>query len=243
MLYDTTMNTATAKKRKKKRKLTEKGRRLVRILAAAVLLAGIVLGGMGIDLLIKAQNYIPLSEAEITAAIARGREAETDEKRLAAAETAITLVGKVHYFWGGKSGEVGFDSEWGQMKEVTGEGSPSTGMLKPYGLDCSGFVAWCFVQQGLTLKEAEEKIGLGTWTQWDRTDEIRWKDIRVGDFVFQNEYPTDEGNHVGICIGFDKWGRPMFAHCASGFDNVVVTGAGDVFRYARRPHYYENKGE
>ena len=96
MLYDTTMNTATAKKRKKKRKLTEKGRRLVRILAAAVLLAGIVLGGMGIDSLIKAQNYIPLSEAEITAAIARGREAESDEKRLAAAEAAITLVGKVH---------------------------------------------------------------------------------------------------------------------------------------------------
>lgn len=124
MLYDTTMNTATAKKRKKKRKLTEKGRRLVRILAAAVLLAGIVLGGMGIDSLIKAQNYIPLSEAEITAAIARGRKAESDEKRLAAAEAAITLVGKVHYFWGGKSGEVGLDSEWGADERGHRGGKP-----------------------------------------------------------------------------------------------------------------------
>ncbi len=216
---------------------------MLRIGAAAVLLAGIVFGGIGIGRLVKARNYIPLSGAEIEAAIGRGRETETDEKRLAAAEAAITLVGKVHYFWGGKSGAVGFDNEWGQMKEVTGEGSPSTGTLRPYGLDCSGFVAWCFVQQGLTLEEAEDTIGLGTWTQWDRTDRIRWKDIRVGDFVFQNEYPTDEGNHIGICIGFDEAGRPMFAHCASGFDNVVVTGAGDVFRYARRPHYYESGGD
>ena len=243
MFYHTSMNTATAKQRKKKRKLNARGRRILRIAAAVLLLIGIACAAVGVDKLIKARNYIPLSAAEIEAALARGREAETDEKRLAAAEAAITLVGKVHYFWGGKSGAVGFDSDWGQMKKVAGEGSPSTGTVKPYGLDCSGFVAWCFVQQGLTLKEAEETIGLGTWTQWDRTDRIRWKDIRVGDFVFQNEYPTDDGNHIGICIGFDAKGRPMFAHCASGFDNVVVTGAGDVFRYARRPHYYESEGE
>lgn len=209
----------------------------------AVLLAAAVLGVMGIGRFLRAQNYTPLTEAEIRAALARGKAVETDEKRLAAAEAATTLVGKVHYFWGGKSGAVGMDDEWGQMKEVTGAGSESTGTLKPYGLDCSGFIGWCFVQQGLTLGETEEQIGLGTWTQWDRTDPLDWKDIRVGDFVFQNRYPTDQGNHIGICIGFGEKGEPLFAHCASGFDNVVVTGAGDVFRYARRPHYYENGGE
>ena len=43
---------------------------------------------------------------------------------------------------------------------------------------------------------------------------------------------------IGICIGFDEAGAPVFAHCAAGFDNVVVTRAGDVFRYARRPNFY-----
>ena len=56
--------------------------------------------------------------------------------------------------------------------------------------------------------------------------------------MFQNAYPTNKGNHIGICIGFDEAGAPVFAHCAAGFDNVVVTRAGDVFRYARRPNFY-----
>ena len=50
--------------------------------------------------------------------------------------------------------------------------------------------------------------------------------------------PTNKGNHVGICIGFNKKGKPVFAHCALGFDNVVVTPAGDVFHYARRPGFF-----
>ena len=122
--------------------------------------------------------------------------------------------------------------------EVQSGGSSTTGEMRPYGLDCSGFVAWCFLQQGLTNEELESKVGLGTWAQWENSEEISWKELRVGDIVFQNSYPTNKGNHVGVCIGFNEKGKPVFAHCALGFDNVVVTPAGDVFHYARRPGFF-----
>lgn len=235
------MNTKT--EMGKKRRLAPHARRLLLLVAAVALAAGAFFGVRAIERAAKRAEYVPLSAEEIDYAFLRGAEVETDAQRLAVAEDAVSLVGKVRYFWGGKSSAVGEDPAWGEIREVTGAGSESTGTMKPYGLDCSGFVAWCFIQQGLSAAEVEEQIGLGTWTQWDRTTGIAWKDLRVGDFVFQNAYPTNQGNHIGICIGFCEDGAPVFAHCAAGFDNVVVTRAGDVFRYARRPNYYEEQGE
>lgn len=51
---------------------------------------------------------------------------------------ALALVDKVDYFWGGKSLVPGWDDRWGELTEVTAEGSDSTGTEQPYGLDCSG---------------------------------------------------------------------------------------------------------
>jgi len=182
------------------------------------------------------RRYEALSEGEIEA-VRKSAPLESSQRE-AVVDAALSLVGKVHYFWGGKSSAVGFDPHWGELRKVDSSGSSSTGSLKPYGLDCSGFVSWCFIQLGLTPAEMEERVGSGTWNQWDRTEDIRWKELRVGDFVFQNRYPTDKGNHIGICIGFDEKGDPLFVHCAAGFDNVVVTHAGDVFKHARRPMFY-----
>lgn len=205
-------------------------------LAAAILLA-LAAGLVGILTRPAPQApYEPLTQEEIDAARAAAP-IETPQRE-AAVEAGLTLLGKVHYFWGGKSDALVWDPDWGTPRKVTSEGSESSGTIKPYGLDCSGFVAWCYAQQGLTAAEVEERVGHGTWNQWDRSAKIKWKDLRVGDWAFQNEYPTDKGNHIGICIGFDEKGRPLFVHCAAGFDNVVVTGAGDIFRHARRPLVY-----
>ncbi|MEA5059467.1 MAG: NlpC/P60 family protein [Candidatus Pelethousia sp.] len=181
--------------------------------------------------------YEPLS-AEAVDAIRAAAPTES-EPREAVVKAGLTLLGRVHYFWGGKSDALEWDADWGQPREVTSQGSDSTGSTKPYGLDCSGFVAWCYAQLGLSPTEVEEAVGHGTWNQWDRSISIRWKELRVGDWVFQNKYPTNKGNHIGICIGFDTAGKPLFLHCASSFDNVVVSGAGDIFRYARRPMVYD----
>ena len=37
--------------------------------------------------------------------------------RKAVIEKALTLVGKVNYFWGGKSNAIGWDSRWGTMQK------------------------------------------------------------------------------------------------------------------------------
>ena len=59
------------------------------------------------------------------------------ERRMVATY-ALALVDKVDYFWGGKSLVLGWDDRWGELTEVTAEGSETTGTEQPYGLDCSG---------------------------------------------------------------------------------------------------------
>lgn len=211
--------------------------RPARLIVAIALLLGLAAGLFALlSLLNRPHPYVPLPAEDIFAL----RAAQTPESagREAVVEAGLTLLGKVHYFWGGKSSAPDWDDSWGEPRLVTSKGSQSTGTTRPFGLDCSGFVAWCYAQLGLTADEVEAQVGHGTWTQWDKSEPIKWKELRIGDWAFQNQYPTNEGNHIGICIGFDEKGKPLFLHCASSFDNVVVTGAGDVFRYARRPLVY-----
>lgn len=70
--------------------------------------------------------------------------ADLDQARKEAVETALSLVGKVGYFWGGKSLVIGWNSRWGTLREVTAAGSSTTGTYRPYGLDCSGMMDWIF---------------------------------------------------------------------------------------------------
>ena len=65
-------------------------------------------------------------------------------ERKAVIKAASSLVGKVNYFWGGKSLTIGWDSRWGTLQKVTADESPTTGTYRPYGIDCSGFVDWVF---------------------------------------------------------------------------------------------------
>lgn len=59
-------------------------------------------------------------------------------ERRAVVEAACTLVGKVNYFWGGKSLTIGWNPLWGTTMRVTAAGSPTTGTYRPYGLDAQG---------------------------------------------------------------------------------------------------------
>ena len=53
--------------------------------------------------------------------------ADLDQARKEAVETALSLVGKVNYFWGGKSLVLGWDSRWGQLTQVWADGSSTPG--------------------------------------------------------------------------------------------------------------------
>ena len=79
-----------------------------------------------------------------TAALLRDLPEGLSTEREAVVRTACSLVGKVNYFWGGKSLVIGWDARWGELRQVTAAGSSTTGTYRPYGLDCSGFVDWVF---------------------------------------------------------------------------------------------------
>ena len=140
---------------------------------------------------------------------------------------ACSLVGKLTYFWGGKSSAIGWDSEWGKMKLVTAEGSRSSGCMRPYGLDCSGFVTWSFHNAGFS----ESAIGHGTSTQVSKGTRISLSSAQPGDLAFYNDT-----SHVGIVGGKDASGNILVIHCSSGANNVVITAGG--FGFAVRPNCY-----
>jgi len=172
---------------------------------------------------------IELSPDEV-AKIMENLPADLSEARRGVVLTAYQLLGRVHYFWGGKSLVIGWDSRWGMPMEVTAEGSSTTGTVRPFGLDCSGMVDWVFYNQS----GGQYVIGHGggATAQHSYCTPIAWSDAQPGDLVF---YPGD--SHVGIVCGFDSGGNIMIIHCASGANNVVVTGK-IGFTSIGRPEYF-----
>lgn len=146
---------------------------------------------------------------------------------------ALALVDKVDYFWGGKSLVLGWDERWGELTEVTAEGSDSTGTEQPYGLDCSGFVDWAFYN----ASGGEYVIGQGggAMEQHANCVDIEWDEVQPGDLLF---YPEDE--HVGIAAGCDWLGRLLVVHCASGTGGVAISHR-DGFETAARPVWYTDE--
>ena len=151
---------------------------------------------------------------------------DLDPARKAVVETAVQLVGRVSYFWGGKSLTLGWDDRWGVPTEVTAAGSGSTGTVRPFGLDCSGFVDWTFYNA--TNGSYYPGRGGGAATQHSYCTNISWSDAQPGDLVF---YPDD--SHVGIVGGKDADGNLLIVHCSGGANGVVITGSAGFTTMAR----------
>ena len=145
-------------------------------------------------------------------------------EREAVVRAACSLVGKVGYFWGGKSYALGWDSRWGQLLKVTAAGSVTTGTYRPYGLDCSGFVTWVFYNA-----TGGEPIMTGSAAmQHAVCKPISWSQAQPGDLVF---YADD--SHVGIVAGRDGNGNIQIVHCTPS-GGVVVSGQ-EYFAAVGRP--------
>ena len=165
-----------------------------------------------------------------TAGLIRSLPEGLSPEREAVVRTACSLVGKVNYYWGGKSLVIGWDVRWGELRQVTAAGSSTTGTYRPYGLDCSGFVDWVFYNAtggGYIIGH-----GGGATAQHSYCTDISWADAQPGDLVF---YP--DNSHVGIVGGKDANGELLIIHCASGYNNVVITGK-EGFTSISRPRYY-----
>lgn len=145
--------------------------------------------------------------------------------RKALIQAAFSLVGKVPYFWGGKSA-AGWNDEWNTPKVVSAAGSASSGTLRPYGLDCSGFTDWVY------NTALGETIGAGTSGQWSNSTEISYSELQPGDLGFKDS-PSGSGiNHVLIYVGKDTGGNDLWVHCSSS--NGVVVNSPNYVKYYRR---------
>ena len=158
--------------------------------------------------------------------------ADLSPERRAVVETACKLVGKVTYFWGGKSRMIGWDSRWGTLKKVWADGNSTTGTYRPFGLDCSGFADWVFYN----VSGGSYVLGHGGGAHAQHTycTPITWAEAQPGDLVF---YPND--THVGIVGGWDESGNIQIIHCTSSYNNVVITGKAG-FATIGRPQYYSS---
>jgi 3D (Asp-Asp-Asp) domain-containing protein len=169
-------------------------------------------------------QMVPLTDAELIAFVNRQNCNATRKHILT---TALSLVGKVPYFWGGKSAP-GWNDEWNTPKLVTSEGSSSTGTIRPYGMDCSGFTDWVYkTALGVSLYA-------GTWNQWDNTYAISESELLPGDLGFMAAPGTVPVNHVLIYAGVGENGEQMWVHCSSGGGGVVLNSPDYVTQF-RRP--------
>ena len=172
----------------------------------------------------------PVLDPEILDGITLLMPSGLSEQRRQVVLTGAQLLGRVHYFWGGKSRVLGWDSRWGTPTRVWAAGSPSTGTVRPFGLDCSGFVDWVFYNvSGGTYLIGH---GGGASSQHTYCTPISWSEALPGDLVF---YPGDR--HVGIVVGHDTFGNVKIMHCASGSNNVIISGK-IGFVSIGRPYYY-----
>lgn len=151
---------------------------------------------------------------------------DLDEARRKAVENALSLVGKVNYFWGGKSRAIGWDSRWGTLQKVTAAGSPSTGTYRPFGLDCSGMIDWALRNAGLPSD--------GNWYIGVNLTGISNSEARPGDMAL-----FSDASHIGIIVGRNEDGKLLVCHCSSGKNNVVVTEfSATGFTVIGRPSIY-----
>lgn len=131
-------------------------------------------------------QMVPLTDAELIAFV-NAQNCSPMRKHIIT--TALSLVGKVPYFWGGKSAP-GWNDAWNTPRLVTSAGSPTTGTIRPYGLDCSGFTTWVF------NTAVGVEIGAGCNGQYPNTYGVSAAELLPGDLGFLAD--DDGWGHVLI---------------------------------------------
>lgn len=170
-------------------------------------------------------SSVPLTDAELIAFV---NQQDCNATRKHILTTALSLVGKVPYFWGGKS-EAGWNDEWNTPKLVTSAGSSSTGTIRPYGLDCSGFTDWVYkTALGISIQA-------GSWAQYTNSTPISADELLPGDlgFLLNSSGTTD---HVLIFAGYDESGNRKWVHSEGGVGVHTSTPKYDSQLVFRRPN-------
>ena len=91
--------------------------------------------------------------------------------------------------------------------------SASTGTIRPFGLDCSGFTTWVF------NTAVGVEIGAGCNRQYTNTYGISASALLPGDLGFLAD--GSDWGHVLIFAGYSSDGTRMWVHSASGTGVVL----------------------
>lgn len=162
----------------------------------------------------------PLTEEEISAYM-KDLPEDLSEERKALIHFALSSVGKVPYFYGGKAGVKGLD---GNHFGATISSSDYKGRNRK-GLDCSGFVQWAYwssVDRNLDFASStQELIGKG--------QKIKRSELKPGDLIIQ---PSGE-SHVVVFIKWTKEGKMLAVHENGTAGNISVDEVQANYPYYR----------
>lgn len=160
----------------------------------------------------------PLSESEIEAYLEQISD-NLSPQREAVVRFALSSVGKVPYYWGGKaSGPDYAVNNFGTVVSADYKGR----VLK--GLDCSGWVSWVYwsaTGQRLPYGGTSGLALLGT--------KVSRSELKPGDIIIR----TGEDAHVIMFLGWTDDGRILCVHESSGKTNNVTIAVRD----ANWPYY------
>ena len=121
---------------------------------------------------------------------------------------ALSLVGKVKYYFGGESTAYGWDPQWGQPAPTTNQWY-SYNLEKgrtTWGLDCSEFIQWVY------RNTFNEEYADGVKGQWNMANEgagkVNISNPQPGDLAV-----TSDLGHIGIYLYTNDSGQKVYVHC------------------------------
>ena len=129
---------------------------------------------------------------------------------------------KLPYWWGGKSWDFGANKSWGTYREKYSETYDR--WYYYYGMDCSGFVTWAYVNAGYNIKKGQYP------SYWSSANKIALtkENGDVGDFIVQD-------GHVKMIVGKTSTG---FICAEAAYGMCISTHA-----YTKTSGFYIVKGE
>jgi cell wall-associated NlpC family hydrolase len=123
-------------------------------------------------------------------------------------KTALSLVGMVPYYYGGKAGHTGWNDDWWT------DAPPDHKGRNKKGLDCSGYVQWVFATAGFNNGKLDGSL-LST-SSISNLQYITKEELQPGDIGLTYQ---GDSKHTGIYMGNDTW-----IHCSSSGTVVISPG-------------------
>lgn len=162
----------------------------------------------------------PLTEEEISKYLSSLPD-DISEARKAVIKFALSSVGKIPYYWGGKASAASYEKNgFGRVIEADYKGR----VLR--GLDCSGWVQWVYWSAiGNRLNGASS-----TATLIGEGQKIRRSELQPGDIIVR----VGADSHVVMFLQWAGNGNMIVIHENSGANNVSVSEATANYPYYRK---------